>query len=122
MPYAIHDPDAWIDLEAGVQVLNGDQALVFARCRKLDNDLGRGVRQGNTLLNQEIAKAGGVDFTKPLLLGYTGLSDLLLQKYIEDSASIWKGGTDNLNYTAIGSVIGTHAGPGAIAAAFFKNT
>ena len=26
-----------------------------------------------------------------------------------------------LNYTAIGSVIGTHAGPGAIAAAFFKN-
>ncbi len=82
----------------------------------------RGSKQGNNLLVTEIEKAGGVDFTKPLLLGYTGLSDLLLQKYIEDSASIWKGGTDNLNYTAIGSVIGTHAGPGAIAAAFFKNT
>lgn len=80
----------------------------------------RGSRQGNNLLVQQIEKAGGVDFEKPLLLGYTGLSDALLHKYMEDSKALWEAGTDDLQYTPIGSVIGTHAGPGAIAVAFFK--
>ena len=81
----------------------------------------RGSRQGNNLLVQEIEKAGGVDFTKPVLLGYTGLSDTLLLKYIDDSKHIWQAGMADVRYTTIGSVIGTHAGPGAVAAAFFKN-
>ncbi len=80
----------------------------------------RGSKQGNNLLVQEIEKAGGVDFDKPVLLGYTGLSDALLLKYIEDSKHIWECGLDNVRYTTIGSVIGTHAGPGAVAVAFFK--
>ena len=80
----------------------------------------RGSRQGNNLLVEKIQSAGGVDFNKPVLLGYTGLSDILLQKYIRDSAHLWEEGTDHLNVTTISSVIGTHAGPGAIAAAFFK--
>ena len=81
----------------------------------------RGSKQGNNLLVQEIQKAGGVDFSKPLLLGYTGLSDALLLKYIEDSRHIWEVGLDAVRYVTIGSVIGTHAGPGAVAVAFFKN-
>lgn len=80
----------------------------------------RGSKQGNNLLVSEIQNAGGVDFSKPVLLGYTGLSDTLLQKYIKDSEALWKEGADELHSTIIGSVIGTHAGPGAIAAAFFK--
>ena len=79
----------------------------------------RGSKQGNNLLVQEISKAGGVDFTKPVLLGYTGLSDTLLLKYIEDSKHIWEAGMVDVRYTTIGSVIGTHAGPGAVAVAFF---
>ena len=79
----------------------------------------RGSRQGNNLLVQEIGKAGGIDFTMPILLGYSGLSDVLLKKYIADSAPLWENGVDSLRYTSIGSVVGTHAGPGAIAAAFF---
>ncbi|MFR1766527.1 MAG: DegV family protein [Lachnospira sp.] len=79
----------------------------------------RGSKQGNNLLVKEIEKAGGVDFCKPILLGYTGLSDDLLLKYIEDSRTLWEQGVENVRYTTIGSVIGTHAGPGAIAAAFF---
>ena len=81
----------------------------------------RGSKQGNNLLVQEIEKAGGVDFTKPVLLGYTGLSDALLRKYMEDSKHIWEPGLEAVRYTTIGSVIGTHAGPGAVAVAFFKN-
>ena len=80
----------------------------------------RGSKQGNNLLVTEIEKAGGVDFSKPLLLGYTGLSNALLLKYIEDSKHLWEAGADELRYAAICSVIGTHAGPGAIAVAFFK--
>lgn len=80
----------------------------------------RGSKQGNNLLVQEIEKAGGVDFTRPVLLGYTGISDALLLKYIEDSKHIWERGLSNVRYATIGSVIGTHAGPGAVAVAFFK--
>ncbi len=91
----------------------------------IDGEIGmlgkaRGSKMGNNLLVQEIEKAGGVDFTKPVLLGYSGLSDNLLLKYIEDSKHIWEDGLESVRYTTIGSVIGTHAGPGAIAVAFFK--
>lgn len=80
----------------------------------------RGSKMGNNLLIEEIAKAGGVDFGKPVLLGYTGLSDALLLQYIEDSHPVWEGNLEEVRYTAIGSVIGTHVGPGAVAVAFFK--
>ena len=80
----------------------------------------RGSKQGNNLLVNEIQKAGGVDFNKPVMLGYTGLSDALLEKYVLDSGDLWDGHGDCLQSTIIGSVIGTHAGPGAIAVAFFK--
>lgn len=81
----------------------------------------RGSKMGNNILVQEIEKAGGIDFSKPVLLGYTGISDALLCKYIDDSQHIWAGNLEEVRYTTIGSVIGTHAGPGAIAVAFFKN-
>lgn len=53
--------------------------------------------------------------------GHSGLSDALLLKYIEDSKHIWEKGLHQVRYTTIGSVIGTHAGPGAVAVGFFKN-
>lgn len=80
----------------------------------------RGSKQANNLLVQEIEKSGGVDFDLPLLLGYTGLSDALLHKYIEDSKDLWTHSKAELNISPIGAVIGTHAGPGAVAVAFFK--
>ena len=92
----------------------------------IDGEIGvlgkaRGSRQGNNLLVQQIEKAGGVDFSLPVMLGYTGLSDALLLKYIEDSRRLWEQGMEQPDYVTIGSVIGTHAGPGAVAAAFFRN-
>lgn len=81
----------------------------------------RGSKMGNNILIQEIEKAGGIDFSKPVLLGYSGISDALLLKYIEDSRYIWEGNLDEVRYTTVGSVIGTHAGPGAVVVAFFAN-
>ena len=80
----------------------------------------RGSKRSNNLLIQEIEKAGGVDFDKPVMLAYSGLSDILLQNYVEDSRELWEGHTDELKQSCIGSVIGTHLGPGAVAVAFFS--
>ena len=81
----------------------------------------RGSKQGNNLLVQQIETASGVDFHKPLLLGYTGISDALLEKYVADSHHLWAESDEPLTRCIIGSVIGTHAGPGAVAVAFFRN-
>ena len=82
----------------------------------------RGSKQGNNLLVQQIEEAGGVDFRKPVLLGYTGLSDALLEKYVADSHHLWAESEQPLTRCVVGSVIGTHAGPGAVAVAFFRKS
>ena len=78
----------------------------------------RGSRQANNLIVEQIHAAGGIDFSMPYFLGYTGLSRDLIQKYIEDNASLWENETDHLPVNSVGGTIGTHTGPGAIAVAF----
>lgn len=80
----------------------------------------RGSRNGNNLLVEKIREAGGVDFERPVLLGYTGLSSALLEKYVDDSKPLWADHVDKLDGCLLCSVIGTHAGPGAVAVAFFR--
>ena len=80
----------------------------------------RGSKNGNNYLIQEVNKSG-VDFTKPLCLGYTGLSDELLQRYIADSKQLWEGKIDELPISTVGATIGTHVGPGAVIVSFFDN-
>lgn len=75
----------------------------------------RGNRQGNNLMNQEARKLG-IDRTMPMMVGYTGTDDGLLKKYLADSAELVDANTPA---AMIGSVVGTHAGPGAVALAFF---
>lgn len=82
----------------------------------------RGSRQGNNLLIEKIQESGGIDFDMPILLGYTGLSDALLKKYIEDSRDLWQEQAESLDSTLVCSVIGTHVGPGVVAAAFFRKS
>ena len=77
----------------------------------------RGNKQANASMNKEIDKMGGVDFSMPVVLGYTGTSDELLRKYIAESEEFWGG--RSFPATIVGSTVGTHAGPGAVAAAFF---
>ena len=81
----------------------------------------RGSKHGHNLLDEMIEKKGGIDFNMPIMLGYTGLSDALLEKYIEDNARLWKGHLEELPKGIVGGTIGTHAGPGAIAIAFYHN-
>ena len=78
-----------------------------------------GSKKGNNLLNRLVDECGGVDFTMPYVMGYSGLSEDFLMKYLHDSEHLWKDHTDHVPYYLIGSTIGTHVGPNAIAVAFF---
>lgn len=78
-----------------------------------------GSKKGNNLLNDLIQSSGGINFDLPYATAYSGLDDSTLNKYLEDSAEQYKGKTDHVPVYMIGSTIGTHAGPGAIAVAFF---
>lgn len=79
-----------------------------------------GSKKGNNLLNRLVDECGGIDFGMPYTLGYSGLSDEFLKKYMRDSEHLYKEHTDHVPYYLIGSAIGTHVGPGAIAVAFFS--
>ena len=78
----------------------------------------RGSKNGSNLL-MKLAEQHGIDFSRPFALAYSGLDDSLLRKYMADSAALYEGKADTLPVYTIGSAIGTHAGPGAIALAFF---
>lgn len=79
----------------------------------------RGSRNGNNLLMEMIRKTGGIDFDRPLNLGYSGTNADTLNKYIADSRVLWEGHEECLKHLIIGPTIGTHAGPGAVAIGFF---
>lgn len=80
----------------------------------------RGSKNANNLLSQQIMQAGGIDFEMPYAVAYSGLDDSLVQKYVKDNEHVWKPYTDKLEIRVVGSTIGTHAGPGAIAVAYFR--
>ena len=74
----------------------------------------RGSKNGRNQLHQQVEKHG-IDFTMPVLLGYTGLSDKLLRKYLDDNRAIWEHmvAEEDLPIASVGATIGTHVGPGA---------
>ena len=84
----------------------------------------RGSRNGNNMLTEFAEKLGGIDFERPFCFGYTGFSDETLKKYIHDSARLYADQIDvndpgKFRIAKVGATIGTYAGPGAIAVAFF---
>ena len=76
---------------------------------------GRGNKQANMLMNQEVAKSG-VDQTMPCMLGYTGTDPQLLRQYRQESKDLWP---ESAPESIVCGVVGTHAGPGAVAIAYF---
>lgn len=76
----------------------------------------RGLRRGNAMMSEQVALAGGIDPDMPMMLGFTGLSDELMQAYMADNSDLVSADAAT---SPIGSAIGTHVGPGAYAIAFF---
>ena len=80
----------------------------------------RGSKNSHNMLTEFVQKSGGIDFEKPICLAYTGFSKEVLTKYVEDSKVLYEGNEDKLQYAVVGATIGTYAGPGAIALAYFS--
>ena len=55
----------------------------------------RGSRKANNFLIEQIRR-NGVNYSMPILLGFTGQSDELLQNYVRDSSCLWQGHVDHL--------------------------
>ena len=81
-------------------------------------DKARGAKMGNQMMDAYLAKQGGLRFDRPYCLGYTGLSDEKLCQYIAGSKQLDGKRKEELAITHVGAVIGTYAGPGAVAVAF----
>ena len=81
----------------------------------------RGSKSGNNMLMNQVKKYGGIDFTKPFALGYSGLGKEKLEKYIKDSSILYEGKTDTLPIIQVGPTIGTYTGEDAICFAWFAN-
>lgn len=66
VPYALREKDEFdrntINLQPGLQHLNGSQALALARTRKLDSDIERGKRQQEilTAIIKQVASVGSI--------------------------------------------------------------
>ncbi|WP_408070598.1 DegV family protein [Butyrivibrio sp. JL13D10] len=106
-----------LSIKPVITIENGEVAVVGKA---------RGSKNGNNLLMQYIEKNGGIDFTRPICLAYSGLSDIMLKKYIEDSKHLYegniKGDVSDIPIAHVGATIGTYAGPGAIAFAYFHKS
>lgn len=76
----------------------------------------RGTRSGYEKI-LEMAVEDGMDFTRPVCLGYTG-DKAKFEPFAAQVVDRFKG--LNPEVSAIGSVIGAHAGPGSNAIAYFK--
>lgn len=86
VPVAISEANAdvtkMIELLPGVQTLNGEQALAFARTRKIDNDIKRGERQ-QMVVKAVIEKALRLES----LNNYTSVMDSLTDHFWTDIKS-----------------------------------
>lgn len=78
----------------------------------------RGTKMGYAAIAEEIEQ-DDVDTSMPFLLGYTGTSDERLRKFKDDQSAILLTFDSPVRDAHVGSVVGTHAGPGAVAIAYF---
>ena len=79
----------------------------------------RGAKAADKMLRDLVAKSGGIDFSKPMCAAYSGLEDDNLKAFLADSTDMLCG--SEIPVAVIGSVIGTHVGPGTVAIGYFHN-
>lgn len=80
----------------------------------------RGMGKGRILMAGTVEKLGGIDFDRPVCFAYSGSSDAMMKRYIDETHEMYRGHEDQLKTVVAGAAIGTYAGPGAIAIAFFS--
>jgi len=89
----------------------------------------RGMKKANTMVAEFIRRTGGIDYTMPHCLGFTGFSDENFRKIIGENPAVY--GADDLReaydlaanaIVPVGATVGTYAGPDAVAMAYFDKS
>lgn len=83
-------------------------------------DKPRGLKNGRAIIADIIKKEGGIDFSRPCSIGYTGNSDKPARQFLDGHPDLWEG-KGEVPVSSIGGTIGTHAGPGGFIFAYFGN-
>lgn len=79
----------------------------------------RGSKSGSNLL-MKYTEENAIDLSRPFGMVYSGFSDVLLKKYINDSARLYEGrNPSDFVISRLGACVGTYAGPGTIGVAYF---
>lgn len=81
-----------------------------------------GSKKSHAFLSQRIKKIGGIDFTMPYAVGYSGTNRAHLQKYLNNNQELLNSVPHRPDIVQIGSTVGTHSGPNTVAVAFFRKT
>lgn len=81
----------------------------------------RGFRKAGNYLKKAIEESGGIDFTKPIALGYTGTDDSAIKKYLKDYKDLYRNYRSEIPIYQANAVIGTHTGSGVVIVGFFGN-
>lgn len=79
-----------------------------------------GSKNGMKHLNKLVKNKGGIDFTLPFGIVWSGLDDRVMKKYVADNSNLWAHETNEVPSYLLGGTIGTHVGPGVVGVAFFE--
>ena len=79
----------------------------------------RGHKKAFSLFTELVEKTGGIDFSKPVCMAYSGLSDANMLEFMAQEASLFEGKEDKVYKMQFGATVGTYSGPGAFAIGYF---
>ena len=79
-----------------------------------------GSKKSHAFLSQKIEELGGIDYTMPYAVGYSGTDRKSLQKYLDSNQEILNAAPHSPDIVQIGSAVGTHCGSGAVLVTFFR--
>ncbi|MEE3487160.1 MAG: DegV family protein [Bulleidia sp.] len=80
----------------------------------------RGLHSAGALMVKYIEEHNGIDFSMPVSTSYSGHSDYNLQNWIKSHGDILEGHEAEIHESQMGSVVGTHCGPGVVGIAYFS--
>lgn len=78
----------------------------------------RGMKKGYTAMREYVLNDGGIDLTMPYAVAYSGTDDANINGFLEGNRDLYDNAED-IPLSYVGATVGTYAGPGAIATAYF---
>ncbi len=79
----------------------------------------RGNKLANALARSLMDKDNKPDFSMPHYLGYSGLDDAFLRRFVAEGSDLFRAPFEDLPVCTVGCAIGAHVGPDAVTVAYF---